>query len=592
MQNLIFTVNNIDSKQISIFVSVIICIISLLILLISLLIYGHNEKHYHDLLNDYSASLRVFVVDLKNDSVKFFNRSNLKKQRASSITDFYNQFPASERERLINWIAQLLEEGEHAVKSIEINVLTHHNRRSYFTILIAEKVDVENSIIHLESYILPYISLKRRNNPNSNLTFSTREGFSHALLNANSAKGITFAINLYDKRNHRADKESFPQVIFSQVKDILTNYLTPTRFMLENSDHEILISDLKATTRSKALQIINSIKEVVNRHLIISSFADDVASAIGVVENKYFASEPDKLIKNALKLAEMAKDDDDREVVWFERGMSEFVDDIGDYTYRTEVERIIRDKKLAYTFRLVYDIKRLKPFGYLSSATPVDTIFSTIKELKNYAVKTEDDKELFGTIAKNIISTFIGEKYEDNLRLFFNIRFSEKPNVMKTLSHIAHIKETHIVLVLEESDLNDLVVNRDDIIANDLHSLKVKGYELALSLNDAELTFTSRVYALFDFFIINGVVTKGVKTDSRARLKVHGLIEKLLPFGRDIIASNVANWADTELLIKLGISLLSSEVISPSNVAVTPIGVKSENKLKAIASQGARRNGK
>lgn len=555
-----------------------------LILIISLFAYRKGERKYRRSIGGLSNSLRVYVVDVKNDKVRYFNRSNLRKRRSSSITDFYNQFPAAERDRLINWIAELIDDPEKAGKSLEINVLSRRSRRSFFSVLDVQKVDQAAQVIHLESYILPYIS-ERRSRKGA-LSFSSREAFSQAVMKSAALKGVTFALDFFGRKMRYAGN-AFPRVIFSQVKDILSSYLTPTRLMLETSPHEIVVAALKATSRAKALQVISSVREAVNRHLLVSSFADEVGFSVGVVENRFFPNEPDKLIENALYVARLAHEEASEQILWYEKGMNASLP--GDYTYRTEVERIIRDKKLAYTYRLIYDAARLRPFGYLSRARPVGTVFETLGELKDYAVRTEDDRALFGTIAKNVISTFISESYDADLRLFFPIRFAEKNNVMRTLPHIAKIKETRVVLVLEEEELSDIVVNRDEIIVSDVRSLKVKGYEVALVLDDSELTLTPRVYELFDYYIIGGYLTRNVKTDARARLRLHGLIEKLLPFQRPIIASDLANWSDVELIVKLGVDLISSEIVSPANELVVPIAQKSENKIKAIRPEGNKR---
>lgn len=583
MKSTALTAVTIEEKEIILLVALGLFALTLFIFFISLLIFRRREGRYRRTLGDLSNSLRVYVLDVRADRVRYFNRSSLRRQKVSSMMDFYNQFPAPERERLISWIHDLIHAPSATDRSLEIDVLFSHDRRSYFSVLQAQKVDAEKEVIHLESYILPYISAKRHRR--NSLSFLSKEAFDKALLALSPLKGVTFVLSFFGRKK-RYEGEGFPSVIFAQVKDVLTNFLTPSRLMYEESNHEIVITDLKATARARALQVITSIREAVNRQLLLSAYAAEIAFTIGVIENRHFPLEPTKLIVNAAYVAGLAREEGGAQVLWYEKGMNPALP--GDYTYRTEVERIIRDRKLTYSYRLIYDAERLRPFGYLSFAVPTGTVFETLAELKDYAQRTGDDRALFGTIAKNLIATFIAESYDQDLRLFFFIRFSEKADVMRTLSHMARIRETRVVLVLDERDLSDIVMSRDEIIVRDVRSLKVKGYETALVLDDSELTLTPRVYELFDYFILQGHLTSNVQNDARARLRIHGLIEKLLPYGKRIIASDLVNWADVELLIKLGVGLISSEVLAPQNALVIPIASKSENKIKALRPSGER----
>jgi hypothetical protein len=78
--------------------------------------------------------------------------------------------------------------------------------------------------------------------------------------------------------------------------------------------------------------------------------------------------------------------------------------------FRSEVERIIYEKRIVYTYRPVFNCEEAQGHGFFARATPLNTSFASIEELKNYAVRAKDDKNLFAAIAKNLIPRFVNER--------------------------------------------------------------------------------------------------------------------------------------------------------------------------------------
>ena len=73
-----------------------------------------------------------------------------------------------------------------------------------------------------------------------------------------------------------------------------------------------------------------------------------------------------------------------------------------------------------------------------------------------------------------------------------------------------------------------------------------------------------------------------IKKDNRIRLSIHTLIEQLLKYGKPIIATDLDGWQAIELIIKSGITNVSSDTISPTNDMLLPIDKKRMDKLVAM----------
>lgn len=562
----------------ALFVSIGI-LVSALILIVCLVFYfvgKKQENKYNTKIVDASNSLRVFVIDVKNDTVRYFNRSKLTKRRHSNMTEFYNQFPSNERERLIDWISKLLDPEENVPNYLEIDVIVSRNHRNYFSLLQVEKIDRQKQIIYLESYLLKYMFASRKNSKIASNRFTSEETFSNQLNHVNN-KGITFAINFFNKK---IIGQPFPRYEFSQIKNLLVKYIEPKRLMLEYDEHQIIVCDFKISTKSQFMQLYTTLKNEINKFLIISSSNDEVGFSVGYTENKHFPKEASKIIETCLNLSKVAQDDN-VEIIHYEEG-KQYGEGNESQHYRTEVERIIQDKRLKYLFRPIYNRERNIIDGYQMFVETLDSFFDNINELKNYAIRTEDDHELFATIARTGISKFIQENNNPQYRLYFPITLNEINLINRTLSHIGKIKETRIVLVINENELTDFVDDQGETFLATIRSFKSKGFEVALLFEDNELTCSPLIYESFDIFILSVKGHINRKNASRSMPSFQRLIEKLLHFKKTIIATDIPTWDILELVIKFGVNIVSSEAISPMAENVLPISKKTLDKINKI----------
>ncbi len=566
---------NLNILLLAISLSLLLLIIIVLIIIFIVVHYKENKFNY--LIKDSCNSIRVYVLDLANDKVEYFNRSNLKKRYSVPLVEFYNHFQSNEQEDIINWIQDLIDKEKEPSQFKEAHVISMHRKANFYCLLQVEKINYKEQLIYLDSFLIK-TTAEHKNVKDNSYKFVSSELFSRLIANSSSQKGITFAFNFYDKRDRN---EEIPRLTFLQFVNIFNDYITNNRPMIEYGTHQIVVSDLHIYSRQQVLQLIMRLKSDLNTHLMISSMSEKIGYTIGIVINKNFPRDAEKLISNATTLAESALDEEE-EIMWYEKGRK--LEGNDQESYRTEVERIIRDKRIKYSFRPIINLDKVSILGYQSFAEPEDGFFGSIKELKNYALRTEDDRALFATIARNTITRFAQEKDGSSLRLFFPINNLEKNYVNRTLSHIQNIKEIHIVLIYSEDELTDLPENGDDALVNEIRLFKSRGYEIALEITDNDLTLSSNVYGSFDYFMVdvNTNLKIGNKYSQHSLLAFRGLVEKLLKYHHPIIALDVPSWDSVELIDKLGISMVSSDVIAMKSENVLPIPQKSLIRIKNI----------
>lgn len=549
----------------------------IIVIAIIYLVSASNKQKYAYQIKDASNSIRIYVIDLNNEVVHYVNRSKLYKRSTIHISEFYAKFPTGEREELVDWINALSDKEAHVPSFKEIHVISKHRRTNLFSLLQVTKIDYEKQLIYLDSNLIK-ANLTRKNVNSETYNFSTQESFSRTISSQTSTRGITFAFNFFDKRNK---DEQIARIVYLQFVNVFNTYVSSYRPIIEYGTHHIVASDLRISSRTQLMQLITSIKNDINKYLLIDALQDRIGYSIGVCENKHFINEPEKLVNTVIELSNAAQDENES-ILWHEEGYK--VNMTGEDTYRTEVERIIRDKKLKYSFRPIVNLDKAKILGYQSFVEPLDSFFGSIDELKAYAVRTEDDRVLFATIARTLISRFAQEKESDTHRLFFPINSYEKEYANRTLSHIQNIKTTHIVLVYKDKDVLEFNENHYDDLLTEIKTFKSKGYEIALEIMDSELTLASNVFASFDFFLIDvhANLKVGKQYSQRLLYGFRGLVEKLLKYHRPIVAIDVQSWDSIELIEKLGINLVSSDVIAPKDENVLPVPQKSIMKIKNI----------
>ena len=86
------------------------------------------------------------------------------------------------------------------------------------------------------------------------------------------------------------------------------------------------------------------------------------------------------------------------------------------------------------------------------------------------------------------------------------------------------------------------------------------------------ITFSSILFAFLLIF-------PKLKKNNFSRLSLRSLIESLLKYKQPIIATGLEGWQSVELMIKSGVTLVSSEAISPSSEMILPVDKKKIKKL-------------
>ena len=550
----------------------------LLILTISLIITRRSHDKYQIVLDEQSNSVRIFVIDLPHDQVRFFNVMTLREVSQCTLGQFYQRFPVSQQQRVINWINAISDPGTACPDYLETDIHDHHAKKQYFSLLQLEHVDRERGIIHIQSYLMKYMNSSRAGGRSG---LSTVNELENAIAASNRKKGFSACFRFMYKKITEKDKDIEP-LIFDQMKNAIFPFVTGHRYLLQCSGNDLLFTDLRIAEKAKALYLVRAALNSINRYLSLNGLTSVIDVRVGIVEHRVAVENNEKVIDLAQNTVAIAYDENDA-VLFFEAGRRS-KSALSDSAYRTEVERIIEEKKIHYYFRPIYSVDQAAITGYFTKAVPYDAYFDSMEELKDYAIRTEDDKALFSTIVKDTVHLFLSGNPNENNKLFFPVRMSERSHLLTTFGRLSKARTAHMVFLFNENDVYSSLSSMDaDSILEYMKLIKVKGYEVGLFMNNQELKLPPRLYGAFDYFAVSfAFAGSATDMDALVRSQLHALVERLLKYKKPIIATDVEGWASIELIVSSGMRFVSSETFAPYDLMMNPPSPKSLKRIKEI----------
>lgn len=569
----------------SIYAAIILLVIAFIILLISFVKRSKDTATFKKDLSNENGTVRVFRIDAPSDSVRYFNLGDIKTVKNSSVGAFYASFPVKEQGRVKDWIMSLLE-GRPAPAYLQTDVYFRKSKRIVPSFLKLDKVDTAHGILHLENYLLRYDTkvLRPTNRP-----FSTESDFSQAVKANGALSGMTFCFALYrvsagPDYDPRLKNVPIPKDVCLRFREALSSYVTGNQRFIELSPSELVIANFDMVEMSQGIFFALRVKEAADRVLMSSrrrTNRPQYEIKIGIVANKDLVGDSDMILHEARRAAGDLSIDSDSSLSFYKKGNSDF-DAADQLHYRSEVDRIIYEKKLSFSYRAVFNCDKLKTYGYLARALPLNTSFSSIDELKNYALRAKDEKNLFAAIAKNLLPRFEAERPEKNLKLFYPVRMDERDLLIPFFAHYGPASSCNLIFLFKESDIATSLDKAG--IASFLAlvaELKKNGFGIAISLGDKALALDSSIYAACDAFFVN-FSSSGGGMDTKIRSELHALVEKLLKYKQPIIGSNLMNWTALELVVGSGITYISSDVFSNYETMFKPINEKNLARIKAM----------
>ena len=573
-----------------IFIVLISVVAASILLVTAFFVYSSiSERKFQEQVDYESTTTRIFVIDVKNNKIISINKSDMANKMTYDLFSFYNNFHPNDVERVKNWIFQICVNAKEAGEYLEADVIVNGNsHKTYFSLLRLIGYNPSVGLIHLESHILKYITplnaTKKKNDHRHTPTGIIKRSQILSMINHNKAlAGFTYGIRFFYSRQKIISNDKIERYMIMNLKNSVypfaSNPKVP-RQILDNGDNELLLFDLKMSSKESALQLANSMAKAIRRQMEVNGFTGYINFSIGIVENKLFYQDYDS-IEEKVKEACISGQTNSQEVVLYQRNVMANNDLV---KYTEQINHLLDDGILRFLYRPIIDSKSSSVIGYFEYVKAYDSPFSSFYEMSKYASRINKSKELFAIICKNVISKFVSERQNENMRLFISASLVDIADIANIIKQLPYSNRVNIVLVFGEQEINENSSNTE-LLIDALSRLKAEGFEIALSLQDKNLLLEDKVYFLFQYFVVGSAMMEEVRRNNRIRLSLYSLLESLLKYNRDIIATDLEGWQSVELIIKSGIHIISSDAVAASNDMLLPVEKRKMDKLAVLADK-------
>ncbi|MCR5185326.1 MAG: hypothetical protein K6C32_04545 [Bacilli bacterium] len=564
------------------FIFVVTVLVLLLFFIISFSINQYLNGSYTKKVKEESNSTRIYTINLKKNTVSFFNRSNMREKRNMDLMGFYSHFHPNDVEKLKNWILAISIDPKEVEQYLEVDVLLNKGKTPYYSLLKLLKYNREQGLIHLESHLLRFITpnnsvAKKKNKKSVPIGMVKRSIIENMVSHNRSLRGFTFAIRFFYIRQKVLSNDKIEKYMVVTLKNEIYPFASNNKLprqMLDTAENEVLLFDLRIGSRDEAMSLATSIEHALNKSVEVNGFSGSVDFAIGIIENAQYYQDFDSIVTKAQEAC-MSAQQNNQHVLIYQKTVNQMLEL---NKYSEEVDNLMRPGNLRFLFRPIIDVTRKRILGYFQYVKGYNTPFTSFSEMSKYAAKSGKNRELFSRVAKSVIPKFDNEKSSDSWRLFFNASLVDIDHMVELLPQINTNPKLKIVLLFEEKEINENGNQLEliDGMMKKFHSMK---YEIALLMKDRNLLLAPEFYNNFDYFVAGASMIGEIRKDNRIRLSIHTLIEQLLKYKKPIVATDLDSWQAIELIIKSGITIVSSDIISPSNDMLLPIEKKKMEKL-------------
>ena len=567
-QNIVNWLASLDWPFILRFVLFLLASAVIIILIITFLLARKRDDEYFKAMTYEASNIRVYKIDNTLDVVTYFNLGAMSEKRTCSIQEFYDSFPGHEPNRIKSWVNDVLE-GKQTTDYLQTTVFFKRSTKKFPAFLRVAKVDPAKGIAHLESYIL----LDKKNGRSASgpsLLLSSERDFVDYLKANGTSNGMTFCFAIRPKdygfaENNKEQKLS--RSFLLRYRLALEPYVKAPAKLLGGGEAEYIIAnyDMNDNTEaiSFALKVVNSVTSSLKANRKPHDHLFEIK--VGVVANKDLLGDGTAILLASRKCAANAFELPSS-IYFYKQGIDDFAETSESGNYRSEVERIIYEKKILYTYRPIYSIGRRRVYGFIGRAEPTaDCAFYNMEELKNYALRAKDEKNLFAAIAKNLVGTYIAERELKSQKLFYPALMNELESIPAFFKRLRNAKEANLVFTLKESDVNNAVgsMGLEEVkrLFNEIHE---NDYDIAFVLSGKALLIDQELLAMGDSFIVDFSSHGSERNmDATIRSQLHALVERLIKFKKPIIASDLKNWDSIELVVSSGIDYISCNIFAP-----------------------------
>jgi EAL domain-containing protein (putative c-di-GMP-specific phosphodiesterase class I) len=562
-------------------VVIIVVALLLFVILIYVLISFFHDRQRRKVVLGSANTFRVYRIDLDQNIVTYFDQSLSNAVQEISFENFLHQYHQDDYHKVKAWVLNLLKKKRDIPWHIQAKATIKSRKNTFFSVIEVTKINYEQKVIHLNSYLLQYLLPDRRIDKRWRRNVITEQEAIKQLSKSSKNRGATIVVDFFYLKRSNSVTGQVSKVFLKQLKDKLIGFLSRGLMLVEKDGGEFILLELRKQSLNEHIQIAHSLSKTLNRYLQVHGLAEEFGFSIGVVENKYFPNDYAKLIKNAKLMAERARLRN-LQVNIYDRSHS-LIESKAKLADKTIIE-ILEKQKYTIKFQPIIDTNLFNNFGHYVLIELNDNKEDDYLSIHQAACMSKNSQALFKQIIESVIDKYTKAKKEDIGILFLQASIYDTIFLKKTIAKIIEENKLQFGLVFDGEELDDFEERKHELIEY-LQGLKQTGFILSIAFPDMNMLLDNEIYNLFDYYVLDQRMTTDIETDDRRRISLRALIDKLNIFNKPIIAIGMSDIDGVELIDNFDIRLVSSETIVTSQEQPGPLDKKVINKLRQFQTK-------
>lgn len=561
------------------FVIVSLVLVSLVIVLIVLFnLKGEASKSK---LNQNYRKNYYHLIDIKSQKVIRYNFKDLAHPKEMSYTKFLSKFNELDINRFKNWINQIFEDENIDYEKLEyVNLFTIKeslSKSSYTKVAFQVKyIERKEGVIYLETVALYNIPVSiSKSKKHINKSFKSKGEIKRNYEDGFFGRGYFLSLRLVRNDNFSSENDyKTGLIIIDAIHSVLS--LSSAQYYIKDEKY----MDLSIIDRQYVQQIelkrlsdliIIKIKEIFELYGFFNMYEVLLFSSL-VSDLPHSFVEMERLVNNELSRA----NEENNKIIFYTKNKQK--DD--DLAIKAEIIKICRGKQIEANFQPVikYIDNEISNFGYLVSFKVYSNIFNDLLTLKKKALQLGIVQDVLGVMFNKALPHYFEKKETYYSKLFIPLSLFEISFALKIIPNITK-KEGgyHLVCLFNISEFNDIEDYAPYL--KQFKQLQVQGYEVGLLTKVNGFNLKKELYDASDIILVDGEFETGLKAESKSFIRAHAVFDRLYQFSKIVVAYELNNIVEIELLYKSGIQYFVGNAISEPSSEIEELDKKVIKKL-------------
>ncbi len=543
----------------------IVAVIIVIVVFFALTDKGNRKLEKYSIFGKESKTYTI-KVDFSKQQISFYKKQNTITTKEYRLQDFQNMLDADKQRKWMEWSVGLLKEENESANRQSTIVLGIHglegetdSSMDLHWIRVSFK-SITGTIIYLTGIEID-MNIKERINSSSALLMIDWPEFQQLVASRNEKEadgrghGALICINgnLFDVIRKRYNLEVANQYLNEVWADI-HSMNSKERIAGHYQQDSFLIYIPGCLTKHAAERIDKVIMEDFEKTIAFDIYQFELLPSVGVAFMNQFTDDLEELASDAYQASQIAKEQG--HMVFYDEKMESERHSIKEYF--AELNRIISEMSFNPLFFPVFSLQNGNVVGYFSEVDFSKYLLKDFAEAYKYATRADMEKRFFGSVAKTWLETFIKMPDRESRKIFIFCDLKMLEMLEELIMSTSRYNEIDIVAVITK--YGDLL-NAGDKVRELLFRAKESKINLGVVADESMQTSVLSILHYFNWLILPSKMTKLVGIDQRTKLVITNIVEMMERFNLNVIAWNVNNYSQAEILKSLGVMYMHGPIL-------------------------------